>query len=133
MKAILLILIMVILYPVIAFGSPAIIQGTIQGYNCVSQGRTCPVGQEDPLVATESVFVVLTPDKKFYFFPNLDRAVMARHVNEQVRISGDLDQDRNLIRAQKLETYQNGQWVTVWTPQMERHLMDPAISKADVK
>ncbi len=132
MKTILLIMILV-LCPAIAFGSTAIIQGTVQGYNCITQGKTCPIGMEDPLAATEAVFVVLTPDKKFYFVPNLDRTVMARHVNEQVRISGDLDPNRSLIRAQKLEIFKNGQWITVWTPQMERLLMDPALSKTSVK
>jgi len=129
MRTILLIII-IVLCPAIAFGSPAMIQGTVQGYNCIIQGKTCPTGMEDPLAATEAIFVVLTPDNKFYFVPNLDRTVMARHVNEQVRISGDLDPGRSLIRAQRLEILKNGQWMTVWTPQMERLLMDPALSKA---
>ncbi|MBW1897132.1 MAG: hypothetical protein JRI47_08740, partial [Deltaproteobacteria bacterium] len=27
--------------------------GSIQGFNCVTQGKVCPVGREDPMVGAE--------------------------------------------------------------------------------
>ena len=57
------------------------IEGTIQGFNCISMGKTCPVGAEDPLIETERVFVLYTKEGNHYLVPNLDRAIMARHIN----------------------------------------------------
>jgi hypothetical protein len=119
---------LVVLAPALALAVPVTINGTIQGYNCVSQGRTCPIGQEDPLAATESLFVVLTPDNKYYFVPNVDRAVMARHINEPVKISGDLNPQYSSIRATKIEMQQpSGRWRTVWTQQQQDIFSDPGI------
>lgn len=117
-----------VLAPALALAVPVTIDGSVQGYNCVSQGRTCPIGQEDPLAATESVFVVLTPDNKYYFVPNVDRAVMARHINEPVRVSGDLNPQYSSIRANKIEVQQqSGRWRTIWTPQQQDIFSDPGI------
>jgi hypothetical protein len=116
-----------LIIPALAFAAPITINGTIQGFNCVSQGRTCPIGQEDPLVATENVFVLLTPDNKYYFVPNVDRAVMARHVAEPVQIKGDLIPQQSSIRAQSIAVNKNGQWQVVWTPQMQKAFSEPGI------
>ena len=119
---------LIVLVPALALAVPVTIDGTIQGYNCVSQGRTCPIGQEDPLAATESVFVVLTPENKYYFVSNVDRAVLARHINEPVRISGDLNPQYSSIRATKIEAQQqSGRWRTIWTPQQQDIFSDPGI------
>jgi len=116
---------LMLLVPALAFAAPITINGTVQGFNCVTQGRTCPIGQEDPLVATENVFVLLTPDNKYYFVPNVDRAVMARHVAEQVQIKGDLIPQQSSIRAQSIAVSRNGQWRVVWSPEMQRTFTDP--------
>lgn len=115
MKKIMLFLLLALLTPVMAFGAQGSIEGTIQGYNCVMRGQTCPIGGEDPLVATEFTFVLLTSDNKFYFVPNIDRAVMARHVAEQVRINGDINKDNRSIKAKSLEAMRGGSWRTVYT------------------
>lgn len=113
-KLVFLITLVFLLLPVTVFGAKGTIEGTIEGYNCVMQGKTCPVGKEDPLVATESTFIILTPDNKYYFVPNVDRAVLARHVAERVRINGDINQQTNSIKAQTIETSRNGQWKVVY-------------------
>lgn len=113
-KFIFLITLLILLSSVYAFGASGTIEGTVEGYNCVVQGKTCPVGMEDPLVATENTFVVLTSENKYYFVPNVDRAVMARHVAEMVRIKGDINQQNNSIKAQSIETFKNGQWKAAW-------------------
>lgn len=118
---------LILLAPTLALAAPVTINGTVQGFNCVTQGRTCPIGQEDPLVATENVFVLLTPDNKYYFVPNVDRAVMARHVAEQVQIRGDLNVQQSAIRAESIAVSRNGQWRVVWSPQMQRIFTDPGI------
>lgn len=126
-KFIVLLFSLVLLTPVLAFAAPVAVEGSIQGYNCVSQGRTCPIGQEDPLAATESVFVLLTPDNKYYFVPNVDRAVLARHINQPVRVSGDLNPQYSSIRAQKIEVQRNGSWRSIWTPQQQDVFANPGV------
>ena len=90
------------------------IEGTIQGFNCISMGKTCPVGAEDPLIETERVFVLYTKEGKHYLVPNLDRAIMARHINEIVRITGPASEKFNSMQAEKLEVLKNGVWKTTW-------------------
>lgn len=112
-KKIFLALCLLLLTPVVSYGADTI-EGTIQGFNCVMEGKTCLLGAEDPLVATENTFVLLTTDgKKFYFVPNVDRAVMARHVAEPVKITGNVK--NNIIRARTIEAYKNGKWKIVFT------------------
>ncbi len=114
-KLSLVIPILLLLIPVISYAAPATIEGTIQGYNCVMQGKTCPIGSEDPLVQTENTFVLLTNDgKSFYFIPNVDRAVLARHVAEHVRVIGEVNKENNAIRANSIDTEKNGRWKTAW-------------------
>jgi hypothetical protein len=109
-RFLIMICLLVLVTPVIAFGAQGSLEGTIQGYNCVMQGKTCPLGSEDPLVATEFTFVLLTPDNKYYFVPNIDRAVLARHVAEQVRINGDINNMNHSIKAQTIEVNRGGKW-----------------------
>ncbi len=90
------------------------IEGTIQGFNCISMGKTCPTGAEDPLIETERVFVLYTKKGSYYLVPNLDRAIMARHINELVRITGPAYKKFNSMQAEKLEVLKGGVWKTTW-------------------
>jgi hypothetical protein len=79
----------------------ASVTGSIQGFNCVTQGKVCPIGMEDPVIAVENVFVLLVDAAKgdYYFVPNVDRAVLARHINEQVTINGTVNAKTKSIKA----------------------------------
>ena len=91
------------------------IEGTIQGLNCISTGKTCPVGMEDPLIATERFFVLYTKDGNFYMVPNMDRAILAKYINKIVRISGKHHVKYRSINAEKFEVLQDdGKWVKTW-------------------
>ena len=81
--------------------SAASITGTIQGFNCVTQGKICPIGMEDPVIAAENVFVLLVDAAKgeYYFVPNVDRAILARHINETVKIDGTVNAKMKSIKA----------------------------------
>lgn len=95
--------------------SAAELEGSVQGFTCVTQGKVCPAGMEDPMAAAEEVFVLLTKDNTYYFVPNVDRAVMARHINERVRITGDMNTQYNAINADKIEAYRGGSWQEVYS------------------
>jgi len=90
------------------------VEGTIQGFNCISMGKTCPIGAEDPLIETERVFVLYTKEGNYFLVPNLDRAIMARHINEIVRITGPASKKFNSMQAEKLEVLKDGVWKTTW-------------------
>lgn len=106
---------LLLLSPVISHSSPLMIKGTIQGFNCTTQGKFCPSGKEDPVVGTESTFVLLTSEGKYYYVPNVDRTVMARHVTEEARIYGILDKKYNSIEAQIIETKMDNKWKIVYS------------------
>jgi hypothetical protein len=85
--------------PMMAIG--ASLTGSIQGFNCVTQGKVCPIGMEDPVIAAENVFVLLVDAAKgeYYFVPNVDRGILARHINETVKIDGTVNAKMKSIKA----------------------------------
>jgi hypothetical protein len=95
------------------------VEGTIQGYTCVSTGKVCPIGKEDPLISHEKTFGVYTIENEFYFVPNMDRAILARYINKKVRVVGDINTKYKSVKAQHLEVYKNGEWETPWSLQLE--------------
>ena len=100
-----------------AFG--ATIEGKIQGLQCVIGGKLCPLDNQDPHIAAEKTFVVVTGPNAYILVPNLDRAIMARHLMSKVRVSGKKSEKYNSIKANKFEVYKNGKWKTAWTQEME--------------
>ena len=94
--------------------------GSIQGFNCVTQGKVCPVGREDPMIAAETVFVlVMEAGDKYYFIPNLDRGIMARHFNEQVKIEGIKSDQFSSIKARDLYVNEQGRWKKTWSQDLQ--------------
>jgi len=91
----------------------ATIEGAVQGYTCVTEGRICPLTKNDPLVEAENVFVVLTMSQGYYFVPNISRDTMASLINQQCKIIGQMNRKYNSIRADALYTWRNGQWELV--------------------
>ncbi len=100
-----------------AFGGT--VEGTIQGLQCVIEGKLCPVDNQDPHIAAERYFVVVTGDKSYYLIPNLSRLVLVRHFMSKVRISGEKSEKYKSIKADKLEVLKDGKWKTTWSQEME--------------
>ena len=106
--------------PVMA--TAASLTGSIQGLACVTQGKVCPIGMEDPVIAAENVFVLLVDASKgeYYFVPNVDRGIMARHINEQVKVDGTINAKTKAIKASDLYTMDaKNQWKKVWSVNMQ--------------
>lgn len=99
-------------------------EGTIQGYHCVTTGKTCPLGKEDPMIAAERIFVLYTDDGKYYFVPNLDRAVLARHIRERVRITGDLNEKYRSLKADLFEVKLDDAWKETWSQELQMETMN---------
>ncbi|GBC61442.1 hypothetical protein DENIS_2402 [Desulfonema ishimotonii] len=102
------------------FAAAQEVEGYIQGFNCVTTGKSCPAGKEDPVIATERIFVLYIGKNAYYFVPNLDRGIMARHLGKKVRITGDTDPKYKSIKAKSLQVQENGTWKTTWSEEMER-------------
>ncbi len=98
--------------------------GSIQGFNCVTQGKVCPIGKEDPVAATENVFVLLVDAAKadYYFLPNVDRAVLARRLNTQVTIEGAVDSKWKSIKVASISSGGKVVWSTGLQEEMNREI-----------
>jgi hypothetical protein len=84
------------------------VEGTIQGLTCVTVGKVCPVDKEDPVIAAERIFVVLVKADEYCLVPNLDRGILARHINQVVRVTGEISPKYKSIKAEKLEVLRDG-------------------------
>jgi hypothetical protein len=100
------------------------VEGSVQGFTCVTQGKVCPIGKEDPMIAAERIFVILTKGGSYYFVPNVDRAILARHINEQVRVTGDVSAKYPSIIANKIEAFKKGAWKTTWTQRAQDEMRE---------
>lgn len=111
---------MLIAICVLVFSMPALAiggtyEGSIQGFSCVTQGKVCPVGKEDPMIAAERVFVLHVKAGTYYFLPNIDRAILARHLNQMVKVDGDMSPQFNSVKATQLFVMEDGKWKKVWS------------------
>ena len=52
----------------------------------------------------------------------MDRAVLARHINERVRVTGDVSAKYPSIVADKIDVFKGGAWKTTWSMQMQIEL-----------
>lgn len=94
--------------------------GSIQGFNCITQGKVCPVGKEDPVAAAEKVFVLYQEKGgDYYFLPNVDRVVLARHLNTTVKISGDMNDKYNAIHVKEIYAKAGKKWRKVWSVDLQ--------------
>ena len=103
----------VLLMPALAIGDS--FEGSVQSFTCITQGKVCPVGREDPMIAAERVFVLHVKAGEYYFIPNLDRAILARHLNQMVKVEGVKSDQFNAIKAKDLYVMDEGKWVKTWS------------------
>jgi hypothetical protein len=68
--------------------------------------------------------VILTEDNgQYYFVPNVDPAVLARHINQKVRVSGEISPNYPSITAEKIEVSQKApSWQTTWSTAMQQEV-----------
>ena len=109
-----------LLAPVFAMATS--VTGSVQGYNSVAQGQASPAGKDVHIsahaAAAESNFVILSDAAKgkHYLIQNADRAVLAKLVNQQIKIDGDVDNAAESIKAKDIYTQASNQsWKKVWS------------------
>jgi len=99
------------------FATAASFTGSIQGFACVAQGKTCPIGEEDPMAAVENVFVLLVDAAKgeYYFLPNVAREALVRHINQEIKVDGTPNQKFKSIKVNSISV----KGKMVWSDDME--------------
>lgn len=87
-------------------------EGTIQGANCVIHETTCPINNQDPHVALENEFVLLTTNGEYYFLPNINRSLKVKYVNQDIRVQGEAK--GHAIVVDDLAVKNAGDFQSVW-------------------
>ena len=72
----------------VSAGEKVQLEGKIQGAKCTHYQVECY--NDDNHIALEPDFVLVMPNGEYYFMPNLNRSVKARHAYKNVRVHGEL-------------------------------------------
>lgn len=109
-----------LLMPVFAMATS--LTGTIQGYNSVARGKVPPSGKEvhmpTHVAAVETAFVLLEEglNGKHYLIQNVDIAVLAKLINQKVKIEGAVNMASETLSASDIYTIASGKSLTkVWS------------------
>ena len=106
-----------LLTPVFAMATSSI-TGPVQGYNSVASSAGKDVHISAHVAVAESAFVVLSDTAKgrHYLIQNADRAILARLVNQQVKVDGDVDSATESIKAKEIYTQASDRsWKKIWS------------------
>ncbi len=119
-----------LLTPVFAMATS--ITGSVQGYNSVAQGQALPAGGHISahVAAAESTFVILseTAKGKHYLIQNTDRTILARLVNQQVKIDGDVDIATESIKAKEIYAQASDKsWKKIWSSNVNDNIYRDAL------
>ena len=98
------------------------LEGKINGISCAIAGVVCPIDKLDPLVALEKDFVLQQPDGSFYLMPNVDRAVKARLVLDDVVVTGTVNERYKSIEVDEIQTRRGGAMKVVWSEAIQEDL-----------
>ena len=72
----------------VSAGEKVQLEGVIQGAKCTHYQVECY--NDDNHIALEPDFVLVMPNGEYYFMPNVNRGIKARHAYKNVRIHGEL-------------------------------------------
>ena len=94
-------------------------KGTIEGADCVINKQICAKDANDPHLAMESEFVLVTADGQYYFLPNLRRFYKKSAYKKVVRVKGT--QNGSAILVENFEVLKKDRFAQVWNQTAERH------------
>jgi hypothetical protein len=100
--------------------SKVTLTGSIQSYDCVFIKEVCPIGMEDAMAGVANALVLLVDPitADYYTMPNVDKSVLARHINEQVKVVGYVDKKHYSIWTEEIYVGTK----MVWSTQMQADL-----------
>jgi hypothetical protein len=97
----------------VSAGEKVELEGVIQGAKCTHYQVEC--FNDDNHIALEPDFVFVLPNGEYYFMPNLNRSVKARHAYRTVRVHGELRiQELWVDRLVDIDEKKGGRAKTTW-------------------
>ena len=97
----------------VSAGEKVELEGIIQGAKCTHYQTEC--FNDDNHIALEPDFVLVIPSGEYYFMPNLNRSVKARHAYKNVRVHGELRiQELWVDRLVDIDEKKGGRAKTTW-------------------
>ena len=98
---------------VVSAGEKVELEGIIQGAKCTHYQTEC--FNDDNHIALEPDFVLVIPSGEYYFMPNLNRSVKARHAYKNVRVHGELTRQELWVdRLVDIDKKKGGRAKTTW-------------------
>ena len=108
----------ILLLPFSTHAETKTLTGKIIGFNCLTQGYTCPIDKKDPMLSLEKDFVLVTPEQNYYFLVNIGMGLKARYALDRATVTGEVNEK---YRSIKVNTFETGGKV-VWSQKMEDEL-----------
>ena len=97
----------------VSAGEKVKLEGTIAGAKCTHYKVECL--NDDNHISLEPDFVFVLPDGTYYFMPNVNRLVKARHAYRKVRIHGELtNQELWVDRLVDVDKKKGGRAKSTW-------------------
>ena len=97
----------------VSAGEKVELEGIIQGAKCTHYQVEC--FNDDNHIALEPDFVLVIPSGEYYFMPNLNRGVKARHAYKNVRVHGELRRQELWVdRMVDIDKKKGGRAKTTW-------------------
>ena len=97
----------------VSAGEKVELEGIIQGAKCTHYEVEC--FNDDNHIALEPDFVLVIPSGEYYFMPNLNRSVKARHAYKNVRVHGELRRQELWVdRLVDIDEKKGGRAKTTW-------------------
>ncbi len=91
-----------------------LVEGRLNGHDCVHAGITCPLDPEDPRILIERDFVLQKEDGDYMFLTNLSRSTKLQYVLQDVLVNGVVDTKYNTIVVHELMVMEDDDWKIVW-------------------
>ena len=97
----------------VSAGEKVELEGIIQGAKCTHYQVEC--FNDDNHIALEPDFVLVIPSGEYYFMPNLNRSVKARHAYKNVRVHGELTRQELWVdKLVDIDKKKGGRSKTTW-------------------
>ena len=97
----------------VSAGEKVELEGIIQGAKCTHYEVEC--FNDDNHIALEPDFVLVIPSGEYYFMPNLNRSVKARHAYKNVRVHGELTRQELWVdKLVDIDKKKGGRAKTTW-------------------
>jgi len=94
------------------FAQTSLVDGTIKGVRCHLYNEHCVTSTKDPHVALEQEFVLVSNAGDYYFLPDLSRSEKVALVNQNVRVSGEIE--GKVLYVERVDLKRGEDYSTTW-------------------